>query len=91
MGWSLDAPGRYNSMKKSEEIHVLKKVQRNPIFWTYTLQGVQGHNSGFNVLITILKAPTLQKNWSFSLRISSVNVTKSAENFGFGHIYWRNP
>ena len=31
------------------------------------------------------------KNWSFSLRISSVNVTKSAENFGFGHIYWRNP
>ena len=49
MGWSLDAPDRYNSMKKSEEIHVLKKVQRDPIFWTYTLQGVQGHNSGFHV------------------------------------------
>ena len=30
--------------------------------------------------------PTLHKKWSFPLRISSVNVTKSAGNF-----YWRNP
>ena len=30
----------------------------------------------------------LYKTWSFPLRISSVNVTKSAENCGFGHIYW---
>ena len=28
---------------------------------------------------------------SFRLRISSVNVTKSAVNYGFVHIYWRNP
>ena len=27
----------------------------------------------------------------FPLRISSVNVTKSAGNSGFGHTYWRNP
>ena len=33
---------------------------------------------------------TLYKKWSFPLRISSVNVTKSAGNWGFGHIYWRN-
>ena len=33
---------------------------------------------------------TAQK-MTFALRISSVNVTKSAENCGFGHIYWRNP
>ena len=33
----------------------------------------------------------LHKKWSFPLRISSVNVTKSAGNFGFGHIYWKNP
>ena len=33
----------------------------------------------------------LHKNWRFSLRISSVNVTKSAVSCGFGHIYWRNP
>ena len=34
---------------------------------------------------------TLHKKWSLPLRISSVNVTKSAGNCGFGHIYWRNP
>ena len=34
---------------------------------------------------------TLHKRWSFLLRISSVKMTKSAENLGFGHIYWRNP
>ena len=28
---------------------------------------------------------------SFSLRISSVNVTKSVVSCRFGHIYWRNP
>ena len=31
------------------------------------------------------------KKWSFPLRISSVNVTKSPGSCGFGHIYWRNP
>ena len=34
---------------------------------------------------------SMYKKWSFPLRISSVNVTKSAGNCGFGHIYWRNP
>ena len=34
---------------------------------------------------------TLHENWSFPLRISSVNVTKSAVFCGFSHIYWRNP
>ena len=28
--------------------------------------------------------------WSFPLRISSINVTKSAGNCEFSHIYWRN-
>ena len=31
------------------------------------------------------------KKWSFPLRISLVNVTKSVGNCWFGHIYWRNP
>ena len=35
--------------------------------------------------------PTLHKKWDFPLRISSVNVTKSTGNYGFGRIYWRNP
>ena len=30
---------------------------------------------------------SLYKKWSFPLSISSVNVTKSAGNCGFGHIY----
>ena len=34
---------------------------------------------------------SLHKKWSFQLRICSVNLTKPAENCGFGHIYWRNP
>ena len=33
----------------------------------------------------------LRKIWSFQLRISSVNVTKSVGNCEFGHICWRNP
>ena len=37
------------------------------------------------------KNMSLQKKWSFPLSVSSVNVTKSAVSFGFGHIYWRNP
>ena len=28
----------------------------------------------------------LHKKWSFPLRISSINVTKSTGNCGFGHI-----
>ena len=31
------------------------------------------------------------KLWSFPLRIPTVNVTESAGNRGFAHIYWRNP
>ena len=31
------------------------------------------------------------KKWSFKLKISSVNVTKSAVSCGLGLIYWRNP
>ena len=34
---------------------------------------------------------TLHKKWSFPITISSVNLIKSAENCGFGQIYWRNP
>ena len=33
----------------------------------------------------------LHKNWSLSLEISFVNMTKCAGICGFGHIYWRRP
>ena len=35
--------------------------------------------------------PSLHKKWNFPLRISLVNVIKSAVFYGFGHIYSRNP
>ena len=35
------------------------------------------------------KYSKLHKKWSFLLRISAVNVTKSAGNCGLGHIYWK--
>ena len=49
-----------------------------------------------NLLILMMKINQLNqcplpKKWSFPLRISSANTTKSAGNCGFGHIYWRNP
>ena len=44
-----------------------------------------------NICKRLLLHLTLHKKWSFLLRISSVNVTKSADFCGFGHIYWRNP
>ena len=34
---------------------------------------------------------SLHKKWSFPLRISSVNVTKSTGNCGFDYIYWIYP
>ena len=33
----------------------------------------------------------LHKKWRFPFRISSVNVTKFAAFYGFGHIDWRTP
>ena len=39
----------------------------------------------------ILQEQTPHKKWIFPLRISSVNVTRSAVNCGFGRIYWRYP
>ena len=37
-----------------------------------------------------MRGPTAQKT-KLSIKDSSVNVTKSAGNCGFGYIYWRNP
>ena len=33
----------------------------------------------------------LHEKWSFPLKIFSLNVTKFAVSYGFGHIYWGNP
>ena len=38
-----------------------------------------------------LLQPTLRKIWSFPLRISSEDVTKSTVSCSIGHVYLRNP
>ena len=42
-------------------------------------------------VVIILRPITAKRKWSFPLRISWVNVIKSAVSCRFGHIYWRNP
>ena len=40
---------------------------------------------------TLTESLLLQKNWSFPLKVPSLNVTKFAVSCGFGRIYWRKP
>ena len=39
----------------------------------------------------VIRTPWSHKLWISVLRTSSVDLTKSAENWIFGHTYWRNP
>ena len=48
----------------------------------------------FNIIlerVQLTDIVSLHKKWNFTLRISSVNVTKSAISNEFDHIYRRNP
>ena len=45
----------------------------------------------FVPLFPIIPLGAMPKKWNFSLKISLVNVTKSAVSCGFGQIYWRYP
>ena len=53
--------------------------------WTATFD-----HTLYNLAIPVFFQKSLHKKWTFLLRISSVNVTKSSGNCGFVHIYWRN-
>ena len=60
--------------------------------WDYFVRISYKLNSwdqGFYTWRQILASWTLQRKWSFSLRISSVNMAKYAVSSGFGHIYRR--
>ena len=61
-------------------------IETKPVAWNWLLS-----TESTCVLTETLSPVTITaQKWTFPLRNSSINVTKSAWNFGFGHIYWRN-
>ena len=64
------------------------RIYRIIMVTPYKLKQNESLSSKINI-IYILQDSRHFKKWSFLLKISSVNVAKSA--YGFGHIYWRNP
>ena len=78
--------------------HKLVKTEASPgISQTSKMESFTTVVSGWKLKTVIVKLSILDacgttknnKKRSFPLRISWVNVTKSAEKCGFGHIYWR--
>ena len=69
-------------------INVLKK---NPNGYFLLVEGryyfVLFPKHFYGIKWTDFRLWTAHKKWSFPLNISSVNVTNSAGNYGFGHIY----
>ena len=64
------------------------------LIWYFRINLVSGTKPWriFSLLTAIANysSASLRKRWNFPLRISSINMTKSVGNCGFGHIYWRN-
>ena len=58
------------------------------LVWLLKLSSIK-YLRGFQFLSFLIYAA--QKKWNFSLKTFAVNVTNFAVNWGFGHIYWRNP
>ena len=66
-------------------------VQPDPLSEFLIIANLQ-QSANLNMRKTWVKTfLSLLKKWSFPLKISPVNVTRSAISCGFGHIYWRNP
>ena len=74
--------------KKTNSIHqlILNTLSVNPTKWSNTLKQFVGKSWRYSRLWSSI---TLHKKWSFPLRISSVNVTKSA-NFLFDRVHQKN-
>ena len=58
------------------------------IFKCYSQINIFPASTSFLTKVSI--ALSLHKKWSFPIRITSLNVTKSSVSRGFGHIYWKN-
>ena len=58
---------------------------------TYWQELIPWRMIGMHLAFTLFSEfTTLHKKWNFPLKVSSVNLTKSADSCGFGLIYWRN-
>ena len=80
-------------------VHASTLNSQNPLNWPETFLPTSAYLNKWQLIklyeiiqgpLKILSGDTAQK-MNFLLRISSVNVTKSAGNCGFINIYWRNP
>ena len=71
-----------------EDLFAFKKSKQS--VWCF-MKYYPSKNSVIWLTVWVCLITSLHKKWSFPLRISSVNVTKSAFSCGFGLIYWRNP
>ena len=92
---------KYNHFSRSVKSASLRKIcQYTGFLWfvfsrvrTSTILPLYGqiHVTETHMLAFFTQCMSRCKKWSFPLRISLVNMTKSAENCGFGHIFKRNP
>ena len=71
-----------------EDLFAFKKSKQS--VWCF-MKYYPSKNSVIWLTVWVCLITSLHKKWSFPLRISSVNVTKSAVSCGFGLIYWKNP
>ena len=91
----LRAYGVPVSLWNREKPRLLQSFHTRDAAKTCSIKVSQKAKQVVNMLTTSMDykkcRPTLHKKWSGPLRISSINVTKSARNCWFVHIYWRNP
>ena len=80
-----------NLSKSKNGLFNLKSFKLNVKILKPLLIFILSYHSWHIVFFTFQSHFSLHKKWSFPLRISSVNVTKSGGNWGSGHIYLRNP
>ena len=70
---------------------ILKNKERKNFLILNTRNTAQAHCHADFTALEGLRDQKLHKRWSFSLKISSLILTTSAENCGFGPIYLKNP
>ena len=80
-------------------MYITRSEHVQDVFWTYFVRSIyilcpgryHSVSSPQQVFVNSVICYISAQKMNFSLKISSVNATKSAGNDGFGHIYWKNP